>query len=85
MTPLPAYDAGDPAAYVASRLALVGDRDPVPLLAAAPDRIADAVTHLSDNAARRPEEKTRPPLEEENEARAAKEAENFVITPFFLG
>ena len=55
MTPLPAYDANDPAAYVASRLALVGDRDPVPLLAAAPDRIADAVTPLSDNAARRPE------------------------------
>lgn len=53
--PLPPYDPADPRAYVVSRLAIIGDRDPVPLLAAAPDRVADAVTHLSENAARRPE------------------------------
>lgn len=53
--PLPPYDPADPSSYVASRLAIVGDRDPVPLLAAGPDRLADAVTHLSDNDARRPE------------------------------
>ena len=51
MTPLPAYDA----AYVASRLALVGDRDPLPLLEAAPERVAEAVAGLSEDAARQPE------------------------------
>lgn len=55
MTPLPAYDASDPAAYVASRLALVGDRDPLPLLEGAPGRVAEAVAGLSEAAARRPE------------------------------
>ena len=55
MTPLPAYDASDPAAYVASRLALVGDRDPLPLLEAAPGRVAEAVAGLAESAARRPE------------------------------
>jgi uncharacterized damage-inducible protein DinB len=55
VTPLPAYDASDPAAYVASRLALVGDRDPLPLLEAAPDRVAETVSGLSEDAARRPE------------------------------
>jgi len=55
VTPLPAYDASAPAAYVASRLALVGDRDPVTLLEAAPDRVAEAVAGLSEVAARRPE------------------------------
>lgn len=55
MTPLPAYDASDPDAYVASRLALVGDRDPLPLLEAAPERVAQAVAGLSEVAARQPE------------------------------
>ncbi len=49
----PRYDAGDPSAYVDDMLARVGDRDPLALLAAAPDRLADAVAHLSDNDARR--------------------------------
>ncbi|PAP76700.1 DinB family protein [Rubrivirga marina] len=55
MPPLPAYDASDPAAYVASRLALVGDRDPLPLLEGAPERVAEAVAGLSENGARQPE------------------------------
>ena len=55
LDPLPPYDAADPSAYVASRLALVGERDPVALLDAAPGRIAEAVGGLSDDDARQPE------------------------------
>ncbi|MDT0633153.1 DinB family protein [Rubrivirga sp. S365] len=50
----PAYDAADPSAYVENVLALVGDRDPLALLDAAPERAAAAVAGLSDADARRP-------------------------------
>ena len=53
--PLPAYDPADPSAYVASRLALVGDRDPVALLAAAPERVRQSAEGLSEAGARAPE------------------------------
>lgn len=49
----PSYDAADPGAYVRHMLALVGDRDPVELLADAPDRLAAAVADLSEADARR--------------------------------
>lgn len=52
---VPAYDAADPGAYVRAMLALVGDRDPVALLAAAPDRLRAAAAGLSPEDARRPE------------------------------
>lgn len=48
----PRYDAADARAYVDHMLALVGDRDPLALLADAPDRIAAAVAGLSDDGAR---------------------------------
>ncbi len=49
----PSYDAGDPSAYVRHMLALVGDRDPVALLAAGPARLGDAADGLSEAGARR--------------------------------
>ena len=52
---LPAYDAADPAAYVASRLALVEGQDAVALLEAAPDRIARALEGVTEDGARRRE------------------------------
>ena len=55
MMPLPSYDTSNPSAYIASRLALVGDRDPVELLEAAPGRLAEAVAGLSEEGARQPE------------------------------
>ena len=51
----PRYDAADAGAYVDAMLALVGDRDPLALLAAAPDRLREAVDGLSEADARRPE------------------------------
>ena len=54
MSPLPPYDPADPSAYVASRLALVGDRDALALLADAPDRIAASVAGVSEDGARQP-------------------------------
>ena len=53
--PLPPYDASDPAAYVASRLALIGDRDPLPLLEAAPARLGAALEGFDEAAATTPE------------------------------
>ena len=50
-----AYDPADPSAYIAHVLSLVGDADPVALLAAAPERLAAAVAGLSEADARRPE------------------------------
>ncbi len=55
----PRYDAADAQAYVDFMLALVGDRDPLAMLAAAPDRIAEAVAGLSEDAARAPEPASR--------------------------
>ena len=52
---VPAYDPADPFAYVEGILALVGDRDPEALLAAAPGRLRAAVGGLGDADARRPE------------------------------
>ena len=52
----PRYSAGDPSAYVDHMLALVGDRDPVALLEAGPDRLAEAVAGLSEADVRRPPE-----------------------------
>lgn len=52
---IPAYDSADPSAYVDAMLALVGDRDPVTLLEAAPDQIRAASDGLSPDDARRPE------------------------------
>ena len=49
----PRYTAGDPRAYVDHMLALVGDRDPVALLAGGPDRLAQAASGLSETGARR--------------------------------
>ena len=49
----PRYNAGDPGAYVCHMVALVGDRDPVALLAAGPDRLAEAVAGLGEADARR--------------------------------
>ncbi len=48
----PRYDAADAHAYVDHMLALVGDRDPLALLDAAPARLADAVAGLSEADAR---------------------------------
>lgn len=48
----PRYDAADASAYVTHMLALVGDRDPLALLDAAPDRIADEVAELAEEDAR---------------------------------
>ena len=50
----PRYSADDPGAYVRHMLALVGDRDPVALLEAGPDRLAEAASGLSEADARRP-------------------------------
>lgn len=50
-----AYDAAAPGAYVQHVLGLVGDRDPLALLADAPARIAAAVDGLSETDARRSE------------------------------
>ena len=50
----PAYDAADPGAYVENILRLVGDRDPLALLEGGPDRLAGAVSGLSDADVRRP-------------------------------
>ena len=50
----PRYSADDPGAYVRHMLALVGDRDPVALLEAGPDRLAAAAVGLSEADARRP-------------------------------
>ncbi|WP_420454631.1 DinB family protein [Rubrivirga sp.] len=49
----PRYDAADARAYVDHMLALVGDRDPLALLGAAPDRLEAAVAGLSETDARR--------------------------------
>ncbi len=51
----PVYDAADPGAYVQHVIDLVGDRDPLALLADAPARIAAAVDRLSETDARRAE------------------------------
>ena len=51
----PRYDAADARAYVDFMLALVGDRDPLAMLAAAPDRLEEAVAGLAEDAARLPE------------------------------
>ena len=56
MTRPPRYRAGDPGAYVRHMRALVGDRDPVALLAAGPGRLAAAAAGLSEADARRPPE-----------------------------
>lgn len=55
----PRYDAADARAYVDFMLSLVGDRDPLAMLVAAPDRIAEAVAGLSEDAARIPEPSSR--------------------------
>lgn len=51
----PPYDAAAPDAYVQHMLRLVGDRDPMALLANAPARIAAAVAGLGEADARRAE------------------------------
>lgn len=48
-------DPDDPGAYVANILSLVGDRDPLALLAEAPVKLAEAVAGISEADARRPE------------------------------
>ena len=53
MTRPPRYNAADPGAYVRHMLALVGDRDPVALLEAGPDRLAQAAAGLYEADARR--------------------------------
>jgi uncharacterized damage-inducible protein DinB len=49
------YDASNPDAYVQAVLALVGDRDPLALLAEGPDRVRAAVEGIGEADARRPE------------------------------
>ncbi|WP_412062363.1 DinB family protein [Rubrivirga sp. IMCC45206] len=48
----PRYDPADPTAYVRHVRSLVGDHDPLELLAHAPERVARAVAGLSEDAAR---------------------------------
>ncbi|WP_412070327.1 DinB family protein [Rubrivirga sp. IMCC43871] len=48
----PRYDPADPTAYVRHVRSLVGGRDPLELLATAPERVARAVAGLSEDAAR---------------------------------
>lgn len=55
----PRYDAADASAYVDSMLGLVGDRDPLALMDAAPARLRAAVVGLSEADARRPEPASR--------------------------
>ncbi len=54
-TPPPRYDPDDPRAYVENVLSLVGDRDPLALLADADARLAQTVAGLSEADARRSE------------------------------
>jgi hypothetical protein len=49
------YDAADPSAYVRAVLDLVGDRDPLALLAGGPDRVRTAVEGIREADARRSE------------------------------
>ena len=53
MSAPPRYDPDAVGAYVEHVLGLVGDRDPQALLAAAPDRLAEATADLSEADARR--------------------------------
>ena len=48
----PRYDPADPTAYVRHVRSLVGDRDAMALLAAAPERVAEAVAGLNEADAR---------------------------------